>query len=68
MRLVIAVGELGAAIRRHQGGVLRRGDELRAILGGGADQCFGVADIFRDILAGTKLNAGGAEFAQWMRS
>ena len=27
-----------------------------------------VADIVRHVIAGTKLNAGGAEFAQWIRS
>ena len=61
MGFVIAVRQLGAAIRRHQGCVLRRGDELRTILRGRADQLFGIADIFRDIVAGAKLNAGGAE-------
>ena len=62
MRLVKGLRQFGAAIGRHQGGVLRRGDESRAAGGGLADQVGGDADIFRDIVAGAKLDAGGAEF------
>src|ERR1700753_2720237 len=60
--------ELGAAIRRHQRSILRCGDKLCAVFRRGTDQARGVADIFRDIIPRTKLNAGGAEFAQCSRS
>ena len=68
MRLIEALRQLGTAIGRHERCVLGRGNEFRAILGGIADHARGVADIFRNVIAGTHLDTGGARSAHFRRS
>ncbi len=61
VRLVIAARQLRAAIGRHQRGVLRRGDELRAFAVRLTNEFGGDADVLRDVVGRAQLDAGGFE-------